>query len=332
MKRILFIVAAITLFTNIVYAQNEKNSFLWSIDRMLNLSSTNKMDTNYYTIAKNGWMINVNNNFAGFLLTSEINNVPLYGTTKMNLHSKFNYQLSSTFGYRNLILGYSLANVIVDGKDFTLSLSANAWGVEFRRLATSDVAGNVTTSALGEDFDVKSGDVKIKTKYLRAYYVFNNKKYSTTAAIDQRCVQKKSAGSLLFYTNYSQNTLTLLNNEIINRFNGIKVLEYSQAELSLGYGYNFTPNQGRLLFHADFMPMFVVMTSNYLTDDSLKEINTKSKYFFNCMGRFTVNYRFNDHFGLCFSAFMNTNRFTSEDNIKIRMYDYLIKTSLCFRF
>ncbi|MBQ9311491.1 MAG: DUF4421 family protein [Bacteroidales bacterium] len=332
MKRVLLFIILCSISVFSLLAQDNTQSFWRKIDERFGLSSVKKIDTNYYTIAKNGWMINLNNNFAGFVFKSEMNDVPIYGNTKMNLHSKFNYQLSSTFGYRNLILGYSIANVMGEAKDFTLSLSSNAWGVEFRRLETDDMAGEIQTSSLSENLNVKQGDVKVKTKYLRAYHVFNNKRYSTTSAIDERCIQKKTAGSLLFYTNYAQNTVTFLNDEIVKRFDGIKTTEYSQAELGLGYGYNYPLLQGKLLFHAMAVPMFVVLHSDYITDNSLQEVQTKNKYFMNFMGRFTINYRFNDYLGLCFSFFYNTNRFTGEDNLKIRLNDYLIKTSLCFRF
>ena len=332
MKQFLYSMLSFVLIMPAVHAQKTDKHFFKDIDSVFGLSSVKKIDTSYYTIAEKGWMVNLNNNFAGFLMKSELKNVPLYQSTKMTLHSAFNYQLSTTFGYRNLILGVSLANINGNAEDFTVSLTSNAWGFEFRRLATQDVRGNLSTAAYGDDITVAQGDVKIKTKYLRAYHVFNNKKYSTTAATDGRCTQKKSAGSLLFYTNYSQNTVTLLNNDIIQRFNGIKTIEYSQAELSLGYGYNFTPNRGKVLFNLSLMPMFVVLTSNYIPDTSLKETDTENKYFFNCMGRFTASYRVSDNFGLCFSAFLNTNRFSSADNLKVNMYDYRIKTSLCFRF
>ena len=332
MKRLLFVIIINIVFFKALSAQNESQSFWKNLDTRFGLSSVKKIDTNYYTIAKNGWMINLNNNFAGFLFRSQMNDVPVYGNTKMNLHSNFNYQLSSTFGYRNLILGYSVANITGETKDFTLSLSSNAWGLEFRRLETDDMTGEIETSYLSERLDVSKGDVKVKMQYLRAYHVFNNKKYSTAAAIDERCIQKKAAGSLLFYTNYAQNTVTFLNDGIVKRFNGIKITEYSQAELGLGYGYNYPLMQSKLLFHAMAIPMFVVLHSDYITDNSLQEIHTKNKYFMNFMGRFTINYRINAHFGLCFSAFYNTNRFTGENNLKIRLNDYLIKTSLCFRF
>ena len=190
MKKILLFALLCSTIIFPLSAQNETQSFWRKLDTLFSLSSVKKIDTNYYTIAKNGWMINLNNNFAGFLFRSQMNDVPIYGKTKMNLHSKFNYQLSSTFGYRNLILGYSIVNVTGGAKDFTLSLSSNAWGVEFRRLETDDMTGEIQTSALTEQMDVSRGDVKVKTKYLRAYHVFNNKKYSTTAAIDERCIQK----------------------------------------------------------------------------------------------------------------------------------------------
>ncbi|MBR1625902.1 MAG: DUF4421 family protein [Bacteroidales bacterium] len=330
MKKILLLCTTFYLLCLSSSAQETASSFWKNLDSRFGLSSTKKFDTTYYNIATKGWMINLNNNFAGFLFKSQLQSNS-YGDIRMNLHSTLNYQLSSTFGYRNLILGYSIANIEGNGHDFTLSLSANTWGIEFRRLETDDFKGDLQTSSLNEDMQITKSDVKIKTKYLRSYFVFNSKKYSTTAAIDERCTQKRPAGSLLFYTNYAINTITLINKQIIQRF-GFSVLEYSQAELGLGYGYNYPVMQGKLLFHATLIPMFVALNSNYITDTTINEIISKNKYFFNIMGRFTINYHFNDNFGICLSAFLNSNKFTGENNLKIHLYDYLIKLSLCFRF
>ncbi|MBR1770062.1 MAG: DUF4421 family protein [Bacteroidales bacterium] len=321
----------IVLILMLLTAYSQQNSFFKDIDKTFGLSSTKNFDTNYYTIAKNGWMLNLNNNFSGFILNAKMKNVPFHNEVTMNLHSAFNYQLSATFGYRNLILGYSIANIYGKGKDFTLSLSSNSWGVEFRRLESDDFSGESESSLSESNMKINEGDIKVKTRYLRAYHVFNSKKYSTAAAIDQRCVQKKSAGSLLFYTNYAIQNISFYNPELINRFKGIHSLEYSQGELGLGYGYNFTPNQGKLLLHASIIPMFVVLTSEYANDNTLTELQTTHKYFFNAMGRFTINYRFNDNLGLCLSAFLNTNRFSAQNDLTINLYDYLIKASLCFR-
>lgn len=314
------------------YAQKEKDSFLWKIDKMFNLSSLKKIDTNYYTIANNGWMINLNNNFAVVDLGAEIKNVPLYGKTELNAHSRFNYQVSTTFGYRNLILGCSLANLVGEAKDFTLSLSANAWGFEFRRLETDDFDGEMENNLLGSNFKIKRGDIKVKTRHLRAYHVFNSKKFSLTAAIDQRCVQKHSAGSLLFYTNFSQNNVYFQNNTIVNHFDNTKEIEFSSASLGLGYAYNYTPNKGKLLFHLSAIPMFVAMNNAYLYSNTIEQIDTKHKYFFNLMGRFTINYRFNDFLGINLSAFYNNLNQNTKKDLNIKWNDILFKATLCCRF
>ena len=325
-----FIIYLVVALPN--YAQKEKDSFLWKIDKMFNLSSLKNIDTNYYTIANNGWMINLNNNFAVVDLGAEIKNVPLYGKTELNAHSLFNYQVSTTFGYRNLILGCSLANLVGEAKDFTLSLSANAWGFEFRRLETDDFEGEMENNLLGSNLKIKRGDIKVKTRHLRAYHVFNSKKFSLTAAIDQRCVQKHSAGSLLFYTNFSQSNVYFQNNTIVNHFDNTKEIEFSSASLGLGYAYNYTPNKGKLLLHISAIPMFVAMNNAYLYNNTIEQIDTKHKYFFNLMGRFTVNYRFNDYLGINLSAFYNNLNLNTQKDLSIKWNDVLFKATLCCRF
>ena len=333
MKHKSLIIILLLFFTLTSYSQENKDSFLWKIDKMFKLSSTKSMDTNYYTIANHGWMINLNNNFALVNLSSQINDVALYGTTKLNASSRFNYQLSTTFGYTNLILGCSLANLVGQAKDFTLSLSANSWGFEFRRLETDDFDGEIENRLLiNNELKINRGDIRVKTRHLRAYHIFNSKKFSLTAAIDQRCVQKQSAGSFLFYTNFAQSNIYFQNNTIATHFDNIKEIEFSSASLGLGYAYNYTPNKGRLLFHISAIPMFVALNNAYLYRNNIEQIDSKHKYFFNFMGRFTVNYRFNDYLGINLSAFFNNLNQNTQNDLSIHWNDIIFKATLCCRF
>ena len=102
--------------------------------------------------------------------------------------------------------------------------------------------------------------VWVRSVYINGYYVFNGRRYSQAAAYNQSVIQRRSAGSLLVgatwyqssldYSDYKNFAFMLLSHDI----GKIKV---HQANLGVGYGYNWVPLRG-LVVNAMVMPTFSV--------------------------------------------------------------------------
>lgn len=95
---------------------------------------------------------------------------------------------------------------------------------------------------------------------LNAYYVFNHKKFSYTAAYSQSGQQKRSAGSFMLGFNYARQKIKFdhtqlpafllydnSGNEIINEALKISNIDYRYYSVNLGYSYNWVFAKNLLL-------------------------------------------------------------------------------------
>lgn len=100
--------------------------------------------------------------------------------------------------------------------------------------------------------DVQSGFVSTTTLHMQGHYVANSKRFAYSAARTGTRLQTRSAGSFIaladFYFSRAQfkEGIFLGNNE---RFRTYKIA------IGGGYGYNWTPNQGRFVLSASALPM-----------------------------------------------------------------------------
>ena len=97
--------------------------------------------------------------------------------------------------------------------------------------------------------------------YGNFYYAFNHRKFSMSAANYAQYIQKRSAGS--FFVTGDVNFTRLHAHDLLNTSND--TIRASRERFSAfgialgaGYGYNWTPNQGKFLLHGSIRPMIDV--------------------------------------------------------------------------
>ena len=172
-------------------------------------------------------------------------------------------------GYRGTGISFSKSLVKNAGRYFSFSTTGAKYGFNFRlrRFNTSDVSlqtkdiedGKVVGTPLDTVYNMPA-PVWVRSVYINGYYVFNGRRYSQAAAYNQSVIQRRSAGSLLVgatwyqssldYSDYKNFAFMLLSHDI----GKIKV---HQANLGVGYGYNWVPLRG-LVVNAMVMPTFSV--------------------------------------------------------------------------
>lgn len=131
-----------------------------------------------------------------------------------------------------------------------LAKNGNVWGARFRYKRLKDMEGSCNIGDLQIDRENNS----INIFYLEAYYILLHKKFSLAAGLYSDMVQRRSAGSPLFYANYYH-----------SRYNVEKLFpanydsfRTNQVSLGAGYAYNLSFLRGRLVFHASLVPMFSI--------------------------------------------------------------------------
>lgn len=294
-----FFLSLLCYFTFNIYvcAQEAEPTFLQrtmhKVKDYLDKRSINRIDTNYLALPIYGWKAAVTVNFAGVNTAVEGHNIPTYKDIDVNMHSSLNGHTSLMLGYRGLSASYSWDIAHGYSRDFNLAWFGKQVGLEYRSHSTDGLHGVLDASATEGNVPVRRGDTRLKATIINGYYVFNYKKYSLSAAMKQSLIQKRSQGSVTAYAAFLAARLEEKDQTLSSMLNGITKIEFYQAALGLGYGYNYTPNRGRWLMHISAAPLLVFFNKSFITanvgiplpggsqysTDISKEVHTKNKFF-----------------------------------------------------
>ena len=157
-------------------------------------------------------------------------------------------------GYRGTGFSYSKSLTKNAGRYYSLSSTGAKYGFNFRlrRFNTQDAKISSTDYENGQTTQYDStlnmpAPVWIRSVYINGYYVFNGRRYSQAAAYNQSVIQRRSAGSFLLGATWYQSSFDysdIRNFVFMILGHGIYRAKVHQANLGVGYGYNWVPLRG----------------------------------------------------------------------------------------
>ena len=166
-------------------------------------------------------------------------------------------------GYRGTGFSYSKSLTKNAGRYYSISSTGANYGfnLRLRRFNTQDGKFSADDFEKGQTtaFDTAvnmPSPVWIRSVYINGYYVFNGRRYSQAAAYNQSVIQRRSAGSLLLGATWYQSSFDysdIQNVVFMIIGHGIYRAKVHQANLGIGYGYNWVPFRG-LVVNAMAMP------------------------------------------------------------------------------
>ena len=159
-------------------------------------------------------------------------------------------------GYRGTGFSFSKSLSKNAGRYYSFSTTGAKYGFNFRlrRFKTDDAQFSakdyINGQQEGEPYDTAfsmPSPVWIRSVYLNGYYVFNGRRYSQAAAYNQSVIQRHSAGSLLLGATWYQSSFDY--SDIKNGYfmifgDGTSRIKVHQANIGVGYGYNWVPFRG----------------------------------------------------------------------------------------
>ena len=172
-------------------------------------------------------------------------------------------------GYRGTGFSYSKSLTKNAGRYYSFSTTGAKYGFNFRlrRFKTSDASFSAKDYVNGEldgaPYDTAfamPSPVWIRSVYLNGYYVFNGRRYSQAAAYNQSVIQRHSAGSFLLGATWYQSSFDysdMKNGYFMIFGGGTSRIKVHQANIGVGYGYNWVPFRG-LVVNAMVMPTLSV--------------------------------------------------------------------------
>ena len=167
-------------------------------------------------------------------------------------------------GYRGTGFSYSKSLNKNAGRYYSFSTTGAKYGFNFRlrRFNTKKATFTARDFENGELTWEQESDISllapvwIRSVYINGYYVLNGRRYSQAAAYNQSVIQRRSAGSLLLGATWYQSSFDY--SDIDNAFfmvlgHGTSRVKVHQANLGIGYGFNWVPFRG-LVVNAMAMP------------------------------------------------------------------------------
>ena len=269
-KKIFIILVALLVCLN-ASAQNDLSSLVKKAKTMIDSMSVKKVDRRYIDVPEKPWRIIVRGN-----VNQSIVNMRTVGTmagmdysAEPHLKTEPSRYLGLWAGYRGLGMGFT-KNVGGDkGSYFTVGANGRVYSASLRIHSFENHSPNfdLNSDLISEDDKDDWGKVnltspiKVRTVIADAFYLFNGKRFSYSAAYTQSKIQKRSAGSLMAGAMYYQGTIDYAdhsNGDLIYAMQGLGKVKLWQGSVGLGYAYNWVPARG-LLVNATVMPMLTLV-------------------------------------------------------------------------
>ena len=287
------------------------------------------IDTNYLALPKYRFRIAYRSEVGGAHTFLDADGLPYFGNLTARFHTNPTPKMGLNIAFRNFNLGY-MVDLFKGYSNFGLAFIQNAWGLDIQRRKTSYAYGFLDASEIEGKREIEAGDISMTTLFVSAYYAFNNKRFSIPAAVKQSYIQRKSAGGALLYADFRYADLMFNDDSYIVQAGGTKELELYQIAIGAGYGYNYTPNNGKVLLHLSVIPMITVFNQMLMTGDSRmfwhndqddynlvfsRKVKPRFPVFFTGMVRTALVWNINDRFVLAWTGVCNNIRFRMRDKM-----------------
>ena len=285
------------------------------------------LDTNYVGLPKHRFKLAYSSDIGNIFTTIRCSGVPYYENLNIYMHSNFTPKMGFQVGYRNLNLGFQW-NLYKGYSNFKIGLNQSAFGIELLQRKTAYAHGFFDASAIEGRLDLQPGEMNVNTLSLSGWFAINRRRFSMPAAIKQSYIQRHSAGSILIYASYSYWDINVVSEEICSRAGGLRELELYQAAVGIGYGYNYTPNHGKILLHISGGPMLAFLNKMVITGDSRlflpnpnynlifsQKINPEYPVYVTGQAKVAFVWNITDLFYFSLSAQGSNTRFLSKDNV-----------------
>lgn len=313
-----------------IRAKADSNRYVRFADSLLDqrdLRARRKYDTLYIAKPSERWTVKARINVSGndLLTRGYAGGQP----TEAKLKADHKATVSFAVGYRGLTLGVALNPMKWAGKskDFEYNLASygNKFGFDAVYTSANTFRGDYSRGS--REVDINEGDVRQQLASLSAYYAFNSRRFSYSAAFSQSQIQLRSAGSWLL-------AASLVGCKLEDKtagqgaFNASK-LEYVNAGLGGGYGYNLVA--GRWLLHGSVTSELVVISySRMKSDDGDARMPYRFPRFI-VQGRMAALYSWRKSFagltGVCHFSNMG-----DDDQLSLNSVKWRVRAFYGFRF
>lgn len=274
-KRLFIVLVTLLACTGMSWAKEERKpgklAYLYSVGMdWFDKFCLKEVDTAYIGLPDNEWRIAFTNSELGIHsnYTSTMSDNPELGYISLLSTTTPSLDLGFQIGLRSVNFGYSWDVLHAYSQKLNFSLGGKSWGVELLRQKSSNIHTHVALQKFDAfNFDLDDNSIRITNTNLTAWYALNAAHYSHNAATKQSYIQKKTAGSLLLSLSYLNTDMTLHKDTLLATWllGNVQQMVTHQVAVGLGYGINYTPNNGKVLLHLAAYAQAVFYSINYVS-------------------------------------------------------------------
>lgn len=268
--------------------------FFYRIGDRIDRYQSKNIDTAYIALPEHSWriaytnaMVGVQSDLSSTLPGNETGKAILNtqpgvtgyntetGNTILTLQNRTTPSVDLGFyaGYRGFGFGYSWDALHAYAQRLSFSLGSKSLGIDF----SIQTSTNITTDFLLNKkklWDLGKTDVVITNASLNLWYALNYVRYSHQAAVKQSYIQRRTAGSPLLFLSYMSSQVSLNDTTIIPQaqrpllpalMSNLTAVRTRQIAAGIGYGINYTPNNGKVLLHASAAALLVTYSINLVS-------------------------------------------------------------------
>lgn len=203
-------------------------------------------------------------------------------------------------GYRSLGFGYSWDAIHAYAQRWSLSLGSKFIGLDFSLQTSTNISTRLAVGSTNVA-NFGKGNVVITNANLSMWYALNAAHYSHNAAVKQSYIQKRTAGSFLLHLSYMSSRIALSDSILVQDgalptlpalMSNVTAMQTRQVAVGLGYGINYTPNNGKVLLHLSAAAMLVTYSINHISyyiPDSVMADMPAGEPMFNLRSRYPVH-------------------------------------------
>ena len=234
------------------------------------------LDTSYICLPEHSWRVAFTTGTLGVnSATHSTSQDDILGELTLSMLNRTTPSVDFGFnaGFRGFGFGYAWDAFHAYARRLNFSFGSKHLGLEFSHQTSTNIHTDVALN--GEQLKNLSFDnvVTIANTNLNVWYALNAAHYSHNAATKQSYIQRKTAGSLLLHLSYMSSQVTLDDTITVpeatkptlpSLMSGVQQMTTRQVAVGIGYGINYTPNQGKVLLHASASAMLVCYSVNHI--------------------------------------------------------------------
>lgn len=236
------------------------------------------VDTAYIDLPEHSWRVAFTTGMLGVNSTLqsssfiEVLNLPI--TISMYNRTTPSVDLGFNVGFRGFGFGYSWDAIHAYAQKLNFSFGSKFIGLDFSYQKSTNIETKMALNTTPLPLFDSRNNVVITNANLNIWYALNAAHYSHAAALKQSYIQRKSAGSILLHLSYMSSRVALSDTVMVDEatvptlpamMSGIRGVSTRQVAVGIGYGINYTPNQGKVVLHASAAAMLVCYSVNHVS-------------------------------------------------------------------